>query len=63
MNKSAEKLLTELYSNYQNLGEIVKHEKDPKLLKSYETEMNKINNLTRSLTSYINYYKIKELKK
>lgn len=63
MNKSAEKLLTELYSNYQNLGEIVKNEKDPKLLKSYETEMNKINNLTRSLTSYINYYKIKELKK
>ena len=33
MNKSAEKLLTELYSNYQNIGEIVKHEKDPKLLK------------------------------
>lgn len=63
MNKSAEQLLTELYSNYQNLSEIVKNEKDPKLLKSYETEMNKINNLTRSLTSYINYYKIKELKK
>lgn len=63
MNKSAEQLLNELYSNYQNLGEIVKNEKDPKLLKSYETEMNKINNLTRSLTSYINYYKIKELKK
>jgi hypothetical protein len=63
MNKSAEKLLNELYSSYQNLGEIVKNEKDPKLLKSYETEMNKIHNLTRSLTSYINYYKIKELKK
>ena len=63
MNKSAEKLLNELYSNYQNLSEIVKNEKDPKLLKSYETEMNKINNLTRSLTSYINYYKLKELKK
>lgn len=63
MNKSAEKLLSELYSNYQNLSEIVKTEKDPKLLKSYETEMNKINNLTRSLTSYINYYKLKELKK
>jgi hypothetical protein len=63
MNKSAEKLLTELYSSYQNLSEIAKNEKDPKLLKSYETEMNKINNLTRSLTSYINYYKLKELKK
>lgn len=62
MNKIAEKLLSELYSSYQNLSEILKNEKDPKLLKSYETEMNKINNLTRSLTSYINYYKLKELK-
>jgi hypothetical protein len=63
MNKNSETLLNDLYLTYQNLAEIVKNENDPKKLKLYETEMNKINNLTRSLSSYINFYKLKQIKK
>lgn len=63
MNKNSESLLNELYLNYQNLTEIVKNEYDPKKIKLYESEMNKINNLTRALSSYINFYKLKQIKK
>jgi len=63
MNKSVEKLLSDLYLNFQNLADISKIEKDVKKLKDIESEMNKINNLSRSLTSYINFYKLKDNKK
>lgn len=63
MNSNAEKLLSDLYLQYQNLTEISKNEKDVKNLKSLEKEMNTINSLTRALTSYINYYKLKNAKK
>ncbi len=63
MNKNSEKFLDDLYLSYQNLSEIMKIETDPKKIKSIESEMNKINNLTRSLSSYIKYYKLRDIKK
>lgn len=63
MIKNSEKLLETLYQTHQNLCELMKTESEPKKLKEYESEMNKINNLCRSLVTYINYYKLRESKK
>lgn len=62
MNPNCEKLLDELYVSYQGLINRIKVEQDPAQLKILEADLNKINNVTRALTSYINYYKIKDLK-
>lgn len=63
MNQNAVQLLDELHVNYQGLADRMKTENESIKLKSIESEMNKINILTRALTSYINYYKIKNNKK
>ncbi len=62
MNKDSEKFLNELQANYNNILEIMKIEDDGKKIKAFEKELNKTNNLIRALTSYINYYKLKNLK-
>ena len=62
MIKNSETFLKDLNDSFVNLTEIMKNEKDAKRLKELELELNKINNLIRILTNYINYYKIKELK-
>jgi hypothetical protein len=62
MNPTCDKFLDELYMQYQNVADKSKNEQDPKKLKSNETEMNKISNLTRALNNYINFYKIKDIK-
>ncbi len=62
MNKDSEKFLNELQANYNNILEIMKIEDDGKKIKAFEKELNKTNNLIRALTSYINYFKLKNLK-
>jgi hypothetical protein len=63
MNQNSVQLLDELYVNYHGLTDRLKIEQNPTTLKALESEINKISNLTRALTSYINYYKIKDIKK
>ena len=62
MLKESEKLLNTLNAQYINLIEIMKFEKDVKKIKECEKDMNKISGLIKSLTNFINYYKMKELK-
>ena len=62
MIKNSEIFLNDLNANYSNLIETMKNEKDPKKLLLIEKELNKMNTLSRALTNYINYYKMKELK-
>jgi hypothetical protein len=62
MIKNSEIYLNDLNANYLNLMETMKNEKDPKKLLLIEKELNKINTLSRALTNYINYYKLKDLK-
>jgi|688.fasta_scaffold793762_1 hypothetical protein len=62
MIKNSENFLNDLNANYSNLIETMKNEKDPKKLLLIEKELNKMNTLSRALTNYINYYKMKELK-
>lgn len=62
MIKNSEAFLNDLNVNYSNLIETMKNEKDPKKLQTIERELNKMNTLSRALTNYINYYKMKELK-
>ena len=40
----------------------MKIEKEPKKIKELETEINKIQNVIKSLSTLINYYKLKEIK-
>lgn len=63
MISDSEKFLNNLNSQQQNLYEIMKIELDEKKLKELEKEINKINNVVRSLTQYINYYKVKDGRK
>ncbi|MFO0415041.1 MAG: hypothetical protein ACK50E_05255 [Bacteroidota bacterium] len=62
MIKNSENFLNDVNANYLNLIETMKNEKDPKKLLLIEKELNKMNTLSRALTNYINYYKMKELK-
>ncbi len=62
MIKNSEVFLNDLNVNYSNIIETMKNEKDPKKLQQIEKELNKINTLSRALTNYINYSKMKELK-
>ncbi len=62
MIKNSENFLNDVNANYLNLIETMKNEKDPKKLLLIEKELNKINTLSRALTNYINYYKLKDLK-
>jgi len=59
---SQELFLVSLNDKYNNLMEIMKLEKEPKKIKEIESEINKIQNVIKSLSSLINYYKLKEIK-
>lgn len=59
---SQEAFLVSLNDKYNNLMEIMKIEKEPKKIKELETEINKIQNVIKSLSTLINYYKLKEIK-
>jgi hypothetical protein len=61
MNTNCVKLLDELYTSYHSISVRLKSEEDPTKLKSLVSEMNKITILTKALTSYINYYKIRNI--
>lgn len=63
MISDSEKFLNNLNSQQQNLYEIMKIELDEKKLKELEKEINKINNVVKCLTQYINYYKVREGRK
>lgn len=62
MLKEADKFLNDLNSINQNLFELMKIIDDDKQLKEIEKEMDRIQDLIKSLTKYINYYKVKSKK-
>ena len=62
MLKDSEILLNKLNGQYNNLMEIIKVEKDIKKIKDYEKDINKISGVIKILSSFINYYKMKEIK-
>lgn len=62
MLKEADKFLNDLNNINQNLFELMKINDDEKQLKEIEKEMERIQDLIKSLTKYINYYKVKSKK-
>ena len=56
-----ENILDELILNQQNLMNIIKIEKDSNKMKELEKDLSKINMIIKSLLSYKNYVKLKEI--
>ena len=63
ISNEIEKLLSDLSLTNQNLMELMKNETDIKKLNELEKDMRKITMLIKSLLNYINYFKMKDLKK
>lgn len=63
LTRDCEMMIDRLNMEYNNLVELMKQETEPKKIKMYEAEISKNLMLSKSLQTYVNYYRIRDAKK